>query len=149
MIELINNSYSPHFCQQDIRGHFCRCSQSAISGRSLVSGVATVQRAAVESSAAERDAFGTAGPALTRGGRSPVAVAALGGFAARAFSEHRTHCTLHSPQSTHACDSSVSSTVPSARRAFEPCAVSALAYKYEARWRGRRRTTTHRESTST
>lgn len=30
----------------------------------------------------------------------------------------------------------LSTTVPSARRAFELCALPALAYKYEARWRG-------------
>lgn len=53
------------------------------------------------------------------------------------FQLHKTtHCTLHSPLSTHALRSSRSSNVPSARRTFELVASPALAYKYEARWRG-------------
>lgn len=44
------------------------------------------------------------------------------------------HCTR--PRLPTRCDSSLSSTVSSARRAFELCALPALAYKYEAQWRG-------------
>ncbi|CAK1552023.1 unnamed protein product [Leptosia nina] len=84
---------------------------------------------------AKRDAYGTAGPALTQSGRSRGA-AGPGGFAARAFSDTRSartaHCTRPSPRVAIL----LSSTVSSARRTFELCAVPAVTYKYEQQWRG-------------
>lgn len=105
----------------------------------------------------ERGAYGAAGPALTRSGRSRDALLDArwrlrGGreLSATHDPHARRTCTLHSPSSTNALRFSRSSTILSARHTFELFAASALAYKYEVRWRGpeQRRTPAHRESTS-
>lgn len=89
----------------------------------------------------ERGAFGAAGPALTRGGRSrdaPLDVDAPEASRPELSATHDPHALAHCtrPRLPTRCDSRPPSTVPSARRTFELFAVSALAYKYELQWRG-------------
>lgn len=109
----------------------------------------TVQRVRVRITGAWCLRRGRAGTDASGCGRSsdPRSTRRLRGAS---FQRHktRTHCTLHSPLSTHALRFSRSTYVPNARRTFELFAAPALAYKYEARWRGLATTATHCESTS-